>query len=169
MWRPVVVVIAGAFWLAAGLMAAVAQPCAYDGQCQLPGVTNNTCLGDTLITRRRLCVGGQCQDQETRMSCGGSFGGVCQGNVFVRTGGGCDGLSGRCTSGVASREVCIQSCACQGHRLVVATGQCSPGLGCGRFVLQCKTGCTCAPEPRCLEDAAPARRPARQSHAKDAG
>jgi hypothetical protein len=144
------------FWLSLAALPSQAQPCAADSQCQTPGITNNVCIGDTLVTRRRICAGGQCQEQETRQSCGGGgFGGTCQGNVFLRSGGGCDGLSGRCAAGAVSRDVCIQSCACQGNRLIVATGQCSPGTGCGRFVVQCKAGCTCSPQARCLEDPAP--------------
>lgn len=138
-----------------------AQPCASDVQCQLPGVSNAMCIGDTLVTRRSICVGGQCQTQEMRQNCsaGGPIGGTCQGNVFIRSGGGCDGLSGRCGSGIATREVCQENCSCRGNRLVVSTGQCSPGLGCGRAVVQCKSGCTCSPEPRCLEDPEPKARP----------
>jgi hypothetical protein len=131
---------------------APAQGCRTDFDCNLIG-GNNRCLGDTLIMVRRLCLGGSCQEMQTgSINCNpGSGVGTCQGNTYVRSGGRCDALSGRCTQSGSIMISCVKSCSCQGNRLAISTGTCTVG-GCGRAVVQCKTGCTCSPEPRCLED-----------------
>ncbi len=137
---------------------ASAQMCSTDAQCGPSAGGYNTCLGDTLIVKRRLCVAGRCVEQEiSRISCGsGGLSGTCQGNVYIRSGGRCDALSGRCTAGSPIAMTCVKSCSCRGNRLTVSTGVCSPGSGCGRAVFRCRKGCTCQPEPRCLEDPSPA-------------
>ncbi len=150
------------FLLVAGLLLAIgidsrpaaAQMCSSDAQCGPSAGGYNVCLGDTLIMRRRICVGGQCLEQETgRMNCGGgSIGGTCQGNTYVAGGSRCDALSGRCTQGSAIRQTCTKSCSCVGRTLVISTGICSPGAGCVRTTLRCKVGCTCTGEPRCTEE-----------------
>lgn len=140
---------------------ATAQACTTDFQCGPRAGGYNRCLGNTLITVRRLCVAGQCREQElSRINCNpGGGSGTCQGNVFVRSGGRCDALSGRCTSGGTFQVACVKSCSCRGNRLTVSTGTCTPGRGCGSAVLRCRKGCTCSPEPRCLEDPEPATKP----------
>lgn len=159
---PLLAVLLAAFcmWTAAMWQAnpAGAQACTTDFQCGPSAGGYNRCLGDTLITVRRLCVAGQCREQElSRINCNlGGGAGVCQGNVFVRSGGRCDALSGRCTSGGTTQIACVKSCSCRGNRLTISTGACTPGLGCGTAVLRCRKGCTCSPEPRCLEDPKPA-------------
>lgn len=142
----------------ASLMPAFAQSCTSDFQCGPSAGGYNTCLGDTLITKRRICSGGQCQEQITgSVSCGGGGGfGTCQGNMFVRSGSRCDASLGRCIQSGGIQIACVKTCSCQGNSLVISTGTCTPGAGCGRAAFRCKTGCTCAPEPRCLEDPAPA-------------
>jgi len=91
---------------------------------------------------------------ETRQNCEvrGRGAGRCIGNVFEATSGRCDALLGRCVQR-ADRAVCTASCTCRENVLTVTTEQCSPNVGChrGRFV--CKNGCTCEPEPRCLDAA----------------
>ena len=147
---------------------ASAQTCTSDFQCSPSLIGQNTCLGDTLIMRRSICVAGQCQTQETgRQNCGGGSIGTCQGNTFVRSGNRCDAMSGRCVQGGQSAVACVKACSCQGNSLVIATGVCSPGSGCGRAVLRCKTGCTCSPEPRCLEDPVPKAKPKAPVKSKD--
>jgi hypothetical protein len=140
---------------------ALAQACSTDAQCGPSAGGYNVCLGDTLIMRRRICVAGQCLEQETgRMTCGGGgIGGTCEGNTYVRGGGGCDALSGRCTQGSTIRQTCTRSCSCVGRTLVISTGTCSPGVGCVRTTLRCKVGCTCSPEPRCTDE--PTKEPQR--------
>lgn len=134
-----------------------AQSCTSDFQCSPSAASINVCLGDTLILRRSICVGGHCQMSETgRSNCNvGGGAGTCQGNMFVRSGGRCDAGMGRCTQGGTSHISCVKTCACRGNRLVISTGVCQPGSGCGQAAFQCKTGCTCSPEPRCLEDPVP--------------
>jgi len=153
--------------LLALLVAAVAggspvsgQQCLSDFQCGPDARGYNTCLGDTLIMRQRLCLMGRCVEQETgRINCrvgSPAIGGTCQGNVFIASGGNaCDALAGRCTQGSTIRISCTRSCNCVGRTLTISTGICSPGSGCGRVVLRCKTGCTCADEPRCTDEPAP--------------
>lgn len=150
---------------------AIAQVCSTDAQCGPSAGGYNVCLGDTLVIRQRLCVGGQCLEQETgRVSCGsGRIGGTCMGNVYVGSGGNrCDAMSGRCVQGSAVRETCMRSCSCVGRTLTIGTGTCSTGVGCVRTALVCKVGCTCSPEPRCTDEptrgqpraAAPGAKPA---------
>lgn len=138
---------------------AQAQSCTSDSQCGPSAGGYNVCLGDTLIMRRRMCVGGQCMEQETgRMNCGsGSIGGTCEGNTHVSGGNRCDALAGRCAQGNVIRQTCNRSCSCVGRTLVISTGTCSPGTGCVRTTVRCKVGCTCSPEPRCTEDPTPRR------------
>ena len=155
-------VLASVFVVAFGILLlgvsgadnALAQACSSDAQCGPSAGGYNVCLGDTLIMRRRICVGGQCLEQETgRMNCGGgSIGGTCQGNTYVAGGSRCDAMSGRCAQGSAIRQTCTKSCSCVGRTLVISTGSCSPGLGCIRTSLRCKVGCTCSGEPRCTEE-----------------
>ena len=134
-----------------------AQPCTTDFQCSPYAGGNNQCLGDTLILRRSICVGGYCQTTESgRMNCNpGGGAGLCQGNTFVRGGGRCDALSGRCATSGNTQISCVKTCNCRGNTLTISTGICTPGAGCGQAVMQCKKGCTCAPEARCLEDPVP--------------
>ena len=135
---------------------AAAQQCSSDFQCSPSAGSINVCLGDTLIQKQRRCVAGGCQETEVgRISCGTGGGGTCQGNTFIRAGGRCDALSGRCVQGGGFAVACLKSCSCVGGTLTISTGTCSPGVGCGRSVQRCKVGCTCAGEPRCTKDPQP--------------
>lgn len=149
----VLVLLAALAWLAAPI-AATAQPCTTDLQCAPYAGGINQCLGDTLIQLRSICVAGSCQTTETgRLNCNPTGGvGTCVGNTFVQSGARCDALAGRCAQGGNTRITCVKSCSCRGNTLVVSTGICSPGAGCGRAVFRCRKGCTCDPEARCLED-----------------
>ncbi len=131
-----------------------AQSCTTDFQCDSNPSGTNVCLGDTLVLRRRLCLSGQCVEQEMgRVNCGGGdIGGTCRGNTFVRSGNSCDAAAGRCAQGSGIAIACVKSCSCTGRTLTISTGLCTPGSGCGRVVMRCKVGCTCAGEPRCTED-----------------
>ena len=151
-------------WLALLLLATafitapvVAQPCTIDSQCGASAGGYNTCLGDTLVQKRRICVGGSCQELETgRINCGpGSGLGTCQGNAFVRSGARCDAAAGRCAQTGSIQITCVKSCSCVGKTLTNSTGTCTAGSGCGRAVLRCKAGCTCDGEPRCTQTAQP--------------
>lgn len=146
-----------ALLVVAAVPARAQQPCTTDFQCQPYAGGNNLCLGDTLILRRSVCVAGICQTSETgRVNCNPPSGaGVCQGNTFVKGGGRCDALSGRCSTTGATTIACVKTCSCRGNVLAISTGMCTPGAGCGQAVMRCKTGCTCQPEPRCLEDPVP--------------
>ena len=137
---------------------AAAQSCSADVNCQSGLLSNNTCVGDTLVVRRRLCVGGQCQETEQmRQSCGLGGAGSCSGNVYVRNAGRCDALAGRCVQRL-EQDVCVKSCTSRGNVLTVSTGLCVPGLGCDGATLRCPGGCTCSPEPACLGGPAPKRK-----------
>lgn len=131
---------------------AVAQTCTADVQCRSGRLSDNVCIGDTLYVKRRMCVGGRCQEQDVRREAcrTGGFADRCVGNVYEREGGRCDALAGRCTDRL-ERRVCSKSCSCRGKLLIVASGQCAQGLGCVETVLECQSGCTCRPEPMCLD------------------
>jgi hypothetical protein len=141
----------------AGASGALAQSCSADVHCQSGLLTNNVCIGDTLVVKRRLCVGGQCQEQEVRREPCRTSGSIdrCVGNVHERDGGSCDALAGRCVQRL-ERQLCTKFCSCRNKLLIVATGQCVPGLGCSRAILKCEGGCTCTPQPMCLD--APAKK-----------
>jgi hypothetical protein len=131
---------------------AAAQTCTADVQCRSGRLSDNVCIGDTLYVKRRLCIGGRCEEQDVRRETCRTGGSAdrCVGNVYERDGGRCDALAGRCTNRL-ERQACTKSCSCRGKLLIVASGQCAPGVGCIETVLECKTGCTCRPEPMCLE------------------
>ena len=137
--------------LAAG-SEAFAQRCSTDMDCQRTGLRQDArCVGDTLVVTERRCVGGSCRALERRQSCGTGGAGRCIGNVFEATIGRCDALLGRCVRR-AERDVCISSCTCRNNILIVATERCSPNIGCHRGRIVCESGCTCEPEPRCLDE-----------------
>ena len=129
---------------------AQAQSCSADSQCPDAGRSSATCVGDTLVVKRSVCAGSCREVEERRQSCGSRVIGsiACQGNIAVRSEGGCNAISQSCDSRV-DREVCVATCACRGNRLIVSTGTCVSGAGCARSVVQCKNGCTCKPEPAC--------------------
>lgn len=135
-----------------------AQRCATDIDCQRTGLREDArCVGDTLVRTERRCVGGTCRALERRQSCSTGGASRCIGNVFEGTSGRCDALLGRCVQR-ADRDVCMPSCTCRENLLTVATERCSPNIGCHRGTFVCKSGCTCEPEPRCLDE--PADKPA---------
>jgi hypothetical protein len=129
-----------------------AQSCTIDAQCSGGGRSVAMCMGDMLTVKSARCIGGSCQErEERRQSCGPAASQAisCQGNIAVRSGGGCDPIGQSC-SVRTDRDVCVKSCACVKNRLIVATGQCVSGAGCARATIQCQNGCTCSGEPRCL-------------------
>ena len=152
-------------WLALAVVAhvvaassATAQTCTADVQCRSGLLSNNVCVGDTLVVKRRICVGGRCQEQDVRRETCRTSGSIdrCVGNVHERDGGRCDALSGRCVQRL-ERQVCTKSCSCRDKLLIVATGHCAPGVGCNRAVLKCEGECTCSPQPLCLDPPAKAK------------
>lgn len=139
-----------------GAMAAGTEPraqhCSTDRDCQPTGLRQEArCVGDTLVLTERRCLGGTCRSMERRQSCAVRSSGRCIGNVFEATSGRCDALLGRCERR-SERDVCLPSCTCAENILFVSTGQCSPNIGCHRVRTVCKAGCTCEPEPRCLDE-----------------
>ena len=130
---------------------AVAQSCTADIQCTNGGRPRAECIGDTLIVRRSVCAG-QCRDiEERRQNCAPVMvGGRCTSGGFERIEGRCNSSSASCEQR-ANWQPCYPSCSCRGNRLIVATGQCSPAIGCHRSTVICKAGCTCDPTPRCLD------------------
>lgn len=130
---------------------AYAQRCSTDADCQRTGLRGETrCAGEILVIKQYRCVGGACRHMDTRQNCDTRAAGRCIGNVFEARTGRCDALLGRCVQR-ADRAVCIASCTCRENVLTIATEQCSPNIGCHRGTTVCKNGCTCEPEPRCLD------------------
>lgn len=139
-----------------------AQRCATDMDCQRTGLREDArCAGDTLVLTERRCVGGSCRALDRRQDCSTRGAGRCIGNVFEATTGRCDSLLGRCVRR-ADRDVCMPSCTCRNNVLTVATEQCSPYIGCRRGTFVCKGGCTCEPEPRCLDEPGKKEGPAKK-------
>lgn len=140
--------------LAMGGTDAVAQQCRTDVDCRRTGLRADTrCVGDTLVVTHYRCIGGTCRGMDTRQSCAMRSAGRCIGNVFEATIGRCDALLGRCVERT-ERDVCMSSCTCRDNVLTVAMERCSPDIGCQRARIVCKVGCTCDPEPRCLDEPA---------------
>ncbi len=151
--RVALAVVAGFFpCVIFGHSAAFAQSCTIDSQCSGGGRSVAMCSGDMLVVKSARCIGGSCQErEERRQNCGprSSQAVSCSGNIAIRSGGGCDPIGQSC-SARTDREVCVNSCTCAKNRLIISTGQCVNGAGCGRAVVQCQNGCTCSGEPRCL-------------------
>ncbi len=149
--RRLAFVLAALVATAAAGTDARAQRCTADFDCQRTGLRGEArCVGDTLVITQSRCVGGTCRSMDTRQSCATRGAGRCIGNVFEATTGRCDALLGRCVQR-ADRDVCIPSCTCRKNVLSIATERCSPNIGCHRATVQCAAGCTCEPEPRCLD------------------
>jgi hypothetical protein len=134
-----------------GHASAVAQSCSADSQCPNSGRSIASCVGNTLIVRRSVCAGSCREVEERRQDCGSRGLGTvtCSGNLAVRSEGGCNATTASCDNRM-DRELCVPSCSCRGNRLIIATGSCTAGVGCGRSITQCKNGCTCKPDPKCL-------------------
>jgi hypothetical protein len=132
------------------VLQAQAQSCSADSQCSNSGRSVASCVGNTLVVRRSLCAG-SCQEvEERRQDCGSRITGSisCSGNIAIRQEGGCNVSSASCDNRT-DREVCVATCSCRGNRLTYSSGTCTPGAGCARVTIQCKTACSCSPEPRC--------------------
>lgn len=152
--RPVLALAAGLLALLLGAIGGpvLAQTCTADVQCPNAGQPMATCIGDTLVVKRSMCSG-TCREVEVRRQrCQTESRGQCLGNSFVLTVRRCNASLGICEQR-QERDLCLPSCSCRGKRLVVATGRCFEAIGCGRSVVHCKHGCTCKPEPRCLDEA----------------
>ncbi len=145
--------VGSAHFLVWATPSAAERRCISDYDCtRSAGMRNEyRCIGDTLIRRETRCVAGRCQVRETtRRNCAAVQRGRCVGSGYRRQRGRCDGLAGRCVTR-SEIEVCNRSCVCHDNRLVLASGKCSPAIGCHSVVLQCPGGCTCKPEPKCLD------------------
>jgi hypothetical protein len=152
-WRArhaAIIVLAAVLGLALVLpLPVLAQTCTADVQCQSGFSGRGECLGDTLVVRRSVCLGGACRSiEERRESCGGTSLRCAGGGVVERRSGRCDGLQGRCERRT-DREICARSCTCVGNRLTVQTGECLAAIGCVRQSRICPGGCACAPVPEC--------------------
>jgi len=140
--------------LASPALAVAQQICTSDTQCWRGGQPSHAeCQGDTLVVKQALCAG-SCREMEVRrQNCrvGGPV--RCVGNAVERKVGRCDLVQANCVYDRANLETCFKSCACSKKTLIIFTGQCAGGIGCGQFTRTCKAGCTCDPEPRCLDEA----------------
>jgi len=149
--RPATALVALAFLAT----PAGSQPCTADVQCQSGRLSDNLCVGDSLVVKRRVCVGGRCQEREVRRENCRTSGSIdrCIGNVHEQDRGRCDALAGRCVQRL-ERQLCTKACSCRDKLLIIATGQCAPGIGCQRAIVKCEGECTCSPQPMCLDPAA---------------
>jgi hypothetical protein len=128
-----------------------AQVCTADEQCRTEQGPAAECVGDILVFKRRVCLGGACREiEERRETCGAAEVSRCRGDAFEQTARRCDAVLGRCEQRI-ERELCLKSCDCRDNTVYMSTGQCSPTLGCTRVTMKCEHGCTCSPEPKCLE------------------
>lgn len=131
-----------------------AQTCTADEQCQTQGA-GAQCIGDILVIKRNMCLGGTCKEiEQRRENCGAAEASRCRGSAFEQTGRRCDAVQGRCEQRI-ERDLCLPSCDCRDNTLYMSTGQCMSTLGCTRVTMKCEHGCTCEPDPKCLD--APAK------------
>ena len=128
-----------------------AQTCTTDEQCQKGPGPNAECVGDILVFKRSVCLGGACREVEDRReNCGAAEASRCRGAAFEQTASRCDAVLGRCEQRI-ERELCLESCDCRDNTVYMSTGKCSQTLGCTRVTMKCEHGCTCSPEPKCLD------------------
>jgi hypothetical protein len=143
--------IAAILVLLASVDRVAAQACTSDEQCQQAQRPAAECVGDILVFKRYVCLGGTCRDiEERRENCGAAESSRCRGAAFEHTSRRCDAVLGRCEQRI-ERELCLESCDCRDNTLYMSSGQCSPTLGCTRVSMKCEHGCTCSPEPKCLD------------------
>lgn len=124
-----------------------AQRCSADVQCRDSGRARTWCSGNSLVTRQTLCRG-SCVDVEVaRVPCPGP----CAGDRCV--GGSLSSSPAAPPSGRSSYPVgvCAKVCSCTGKRLTYALGYAKKAEQCQRRTVDCKFGCSCDPEPRCLK------------------
>jgi hypothetical protein len=128
-----------------------AQTCTTDEQCQRGQRVNAECVGDILVVKRPTCLGGACREiEERRENCGAAESSRCRGGAFEQTSRRCDASLGRCEQRI-ERDLCLASCDCRDNTLYMSTGQCVSTLGCTRVTMKCEHGCSCEPEPKCLD------------------
>ena len=134
-------------------LAVAQQICTSDTQCWRGGPpTQVACQGDTLVVTQSTCAGSCRQMEVRRQNCRGGGPVRCVGNAVERKAGRCDIVQRNCVYDTANLETCFKSCVCSKTKLIISTGQCVGGIGCGRLIRTCKAGCTCDGEPRCLDE-----------------
>ena len=125
---------------------AAAQPCTADSQCRDYGQSRTYCSGNTLVTRRNMCVGSCRETEVSRRACPGPC-------VADRCVGGSLGSQppGPPLGGSLVGGACGRICTCRGRQLTYGVGVARSADQCRRRSVDCVYGCTCDPEPRCLK------------------
>jgi hypothetical protein len=139
--------VAALVLLAFSASPAAAQPCSSDAQCRDNGRPRTVCSGNTLVTKQTICAG-TCRTVEiSRIPCPGPCSGDrCVGGPLLSprpspSGGRSPLRAGPCDS----------ICTCKGKTLTYAIGFARRAADCQRRRVDCKYGCSCEPEPRCLK------------------
>lgn len=145
-WRGAAGLLLGLLLMAVAVLPAEAQPCTADSQCYNFGQERTYCQGNTLVTRKGVCSG-TCRGVEvSRVQCPGP----CVGDRCV--GGSLTGPRLEPPLGAPGiSPVCARICSCNGKKLTYATGYAVRASDCRERTVDCKYGCTCDPEPRCLK------------------
>lgn len=133
--------------LSLGASSVLAQRCSADVQCRDSGRPRTWCSGNTLVTRQSMCRGSCVEVEVSRVPCPGP----CAGDRCV--GGPLSSSPAVPPSGRSSYPagVCAKVCSCNGKRLTYGLGYARKAEQCQRRSVDCKFGCTCDPEPRCLK------------------
>lgn len=133
-------------WLVILPLQAMAQPCTADSQCRDFGRPRTYCAGNTLVTKQSMCSG-TCRSVEiSRTPCPGPCSGDrCVGGALLTPRPG-PPLGGSVVGGA-----CARICTCRGKQLTYGVGVARSADQCRRRVVDCKFGCSCDPEPRCLK------------------
>lgn len=143
------VLLLGALILAWALLMpapATAQPCSSDSQCRDFGRTRTYCAGNTLVTQQSRCIGSCTSVEISRIPCPGPCAGDrCVGGS-LRSSPSEPSYGGGLVGGA-----CAQICTCRGKQLTYGVGVARTAAQCRRRNVDCKYGCTCDPEPRCLK------------------
>ncbi len=140
--RWLLVVLLGLFSPASVL----AQSCTADSQCRDYGRTRTTCVGNTLVAKRSVCIGSCREVEEFRLPCPGP----CVGDRCI------GGPVGSQTAepplgGSVISPACAEICECRGKVLSYGVGRAAKARDCGSRTVNCKYGCSCDGRPRCLK------------------
>lgn len=142
--------VLGAFVIIATLAVAspaAAQSCASDAQCYDQGRPRTTCSGNTLVTKQSICSGSCRTVEVSRVPCPGPCAGDrCVGGPLLTSPPSRGAGGGNLPVGV-----CGSVCSCKSGRLTYGIGFARNARDCQRRTVDCRYGCSCDGEPRCLK------------------
>lgn len=139
-------IIALAAWFFCLAPTVHAQSCTADSQCRDFGRPRTYCAGNTLVTKQSVCSG-TCRSVEvSRVPCPGPCAGDrCVGGSLLTP-----RVNPPLGGGTLVGGACARICTCKDKQLTYGVGVAKSAEQCRRRIVDCKYGCSCDPEPRCL-------------------